>query len=54
MIAAAIVDVEATHVVRVYLDDRVCVDVKIIGLCGWKQVDDVGGASSVVGLGLVE
>ena len=64
MIAAAIVDGEATHVVRVYLDDRVCVDVHIIGFRGRKRVADVrgrvlrgwfglGGAHSLSGLGHV-
>ena len=42
MIYAARADGEATHVVCVQLSDRVCADVKLIGLHGQKLVGDVG------------
>ena len=42
MIAAARADGEATHVVRVQLSNRVCVDVKFLGLIGRQIIVDVG------------
>ena len=42
MITAARVDGEATQVVRVQLANRVCVDVKFLGLLGRQLIVDVG------------
>ena len=42
MIAAARADGQANHVVRIQLANRVCVDVKFLGLCGRQMIVDVG------------
>ena len=42
IIAAARADREATHVVRVQLDNRVCVDVELFGLLGSQLIVGVG------------
>ena len=64
MIAAARADSEATHVVRVQLAYRVCVEVNFLGLRGRQLIVDVGervlcglfgivGARALSGLGHV-
>ena len=42
MIAAAISDGEANHVVRVQLANRVCIDIKFLGLLGRHLIFNVG------------